>query len=63
MKIEWLVIDVTAVISLDKAERAIWRGGGAAVIWPIQDIFVVPEPLCDVETSSSRRFRTYHEAH
>ena len=51
MKIEWLVADVTAVGSIEKAERAIlgvfydW-----ASFWPIKVIFVVGDPLCGVGT-------------
>ena len=54
MKIEWLVADVIAVGSLDRAERAILVGdfGSAAFFWPIQVIFVVGEPLCGVGTPS-----------
>ena len=53
IKIEWLATDVTAVGPPDRAKRAIfgvilaWRH-----VWPIQDIFVVADPLCDVATSS-----------
>ena len=51
--IERLVADVTAVGCLDRAKRAILGGDfGWACFWPIQDIFVVVEPLCDVGTSS-----------
>ena len=49
MKTEWLVADVTAVGSIDIAERAIlgvFMTG--CVFWPIQVIFVVREPLCGV---------------
>ena len=53
MKIEWFITSVTAVESLDRAERAIL--GGILVgrfFLPIQAIFVVGEPLCDVGTPS-----------
>ena len=53
MKIKWLVADVTAVRSPDRAERAILGDDfGWACFWPSQGIFVVDEPLCDVGTSS-----------
>ena len=53
MKIEWLVTDVTAIGFPGRVERAIWGGDfGWACFWPIQHIFVVAEPLCDVGTSS-----------
>ena len=49
MKIEWLVADVTAVGSLDRAKCAILGGVcGWACFWPIQVIFVVGELLCGV---------------
>ena len=51
MKIEWLVADVTAVGSLDRAECAILGGDcGWAYFWPIQVIFVVAAPLRGVGT-------------
>ena len=53
MKIEWLVADVTAVGSIDTAERAIlgvFMTGRLS--WPIQVIFVAGEPLCGVGTPS-----------
>ena len=53
MKIDWLVTSLPAVGSLSRAESAVLGGILAAhVFWPIQDIFVVAEPLCDVGTSS-----------
>ena len=53
MKIEWLVTDVTAVGSPARTECAILGGDfGCRCFWPIQDIFVVAEPLCDVGTFS-----------
>ena len=53
MKVEWLVADVTAVVSLDRAERAILGGDfDWACFWPIQVILVVGEPVCGVGTSS-----------
>ena len=49
MKIEWLVADVTAVGSLDRAERAILGVILTGCVFsPIQVIFVVGEPLCGV---------------
>ena len=53
MKLEWLVADVTAIGSSGRAENAILGVMLAVcVFWPIQDIFVVAEPLCDVGTFS-----------
>ena len=53
MKIEWLATNVTAAGSLDKAEYAIfWDDFDWAFLWPIQSVFVVEEPLCDVNTPS-----------
>ena len=53
MKIESLVSAVTAVGSPNRAERAMLGVILAGCLfWPIQDIFVVAEPLCDVGTSS-----------
>ena len=53
MKIEWLVTNVTAIGSPGRAERAILEVILArGVFWPIQDMFVVAEPLCGVGTSS-----------
>ena len=52
MKLEWLITDMTAVVSLDRAGHAIFGVIVAGrVFWSIQDIFVVAEPLCDVGTS------------
>ena len=50
MKIESFVVDVTAVGSPDIAERVILFGGDFGLAWflPIQAVFVVREPLCDV---------------
>ena len=51
MKMKWLVADVTAVGSPARAEHAILGGDfGWALFWPIQAIFVVGEPFCDVGT-------------
>ena len=51
MKIEWLVADVTAVGSLDRAERAILGVDFDCVcFWPIQVMFVVEEPFRGVGT-------------
>ena len=53
MKIEWLVIDVTAIGSPDRAEPDVLGGDfGFAFSWPIQALFIVGEPLCDVGTPS-----------
>ena len=53
MKIEWLVADVTAVGSLDRAKHAIFRTDVCwACILLIQVMFVVREPLCGVGTPS-----------
>ena len=53
MKLEWLVADVTAVGSFDRAKRAILGGIFDWVcFWPIQVIFVAGEPLCGVGTPS-----------
>ena len=51
---EWLVSDVIVVGSPGRAEHAMYFGGdfGWAIFWPIQGIFVVVEPLCDVGTST-----------
>ena len=49
MKREWLVANVTAVGSLDRAERAIIMGiVTGRVFRQIQVIFVVGEPFCGV---------------
>ena len=53
MKMKLLVTNVTAIGSPGRAERAVFGGDfGWACFWPIQDIFVDAEPLCDVGTSS-----------
>ena len=52
VKIEWLVNDLTAVGSPGRTEHAILGMILAKRYLPIQDIFVVAEPLCDVGTSS-----------
>ena len=53
IKTESLVVDVTAVGSLDRAEHTIL---GMIVAWrvflPIQVVFVVGEPLCGIGTPS-----------
>ena len=50
---EWLVADVTAVGSPDRAECVILRVILAGrVFWPIQAVFVVGEPICGVGTPS-----------
>ena len=48
MKREWLVANVTPVGFLHRAERDI-LGMILGSFLPIQAIFVVGEPLCDVE--------------
>ena len=51
MKTEWVVTDVTAVRSPDRAERAILEIILAgALFWPIQAVFVAGEPLFYVGT-------------
>ena len=54
MNIEWLGAKVTTVVNPDRAERAILEviDFGWALFWPIQAVFTVGEPLCDVGTSS-----------
>ena len=53
MKIEWLVTNVTAVGSPDRAEHAILGVILAGQLFvPLQDTFVVWEPLCDVGSLS-----------
>ena len=49
MKTKWLVANVIGVGSRDRAERAVLEG---ALFCPIQAVFVVGEPLCDVGTPS-----------
>ena len=51
MKIEWLITNVTAVGSPDRAERAI-SGMILGIFCLIQATFVVGEPLCDVRAPS-----------
>ena len=51
MKIEWLIANETAVRSPARAECDI-VGVILDVFWPIQAIFVVGEPLCDVRIPS-----------
>ena len=49
MKIEWLVANVTAVGSPDRAGRAISEVILAGrCFWPIQAVFVAGEPFCDL---------------
>ena len=50
MKIEWLVTNVSAVGSPDKAEHAILGVVLAGRFLSIQGVFVTGEPLCDVGT-------------
>ena len=53
MKIDWLITNLTTFGSPDRDERAIWEVIlGRAVFWPIQAVFVIREPLCDIGTSS-----------
>ena len=54
MKIKWLVANVTAVGSPDRAERAMYFGGDFAwaLFWQTQAVFVVDEPFYDVGTPS-----------
>ena len=53
MKIEWLVTDVTAIGFPGRTRVAILGGDFRwACFWPIQDIFVVAGPVCDIGTSS-----------
>ena len=53
MRIKWLVADVPPVESPDRVEHAVLGLNLAGrVFLPIQDIFVVAEPLCDVGTFS-----------
>ena len=50
MKIKWLVTNVTAVESPERAEHAI-LGVLLSVFWSIQAAFAAGEPLCGVGTS------------
>ena len=50
-KIKWLVTDVTAVESPERAERAI-LGVLLGIFWSIKAVYVVLEPLCGVGTPS-----------
>ena len=52
MKIKWLVADITAVGSPDRAERTILGVILAVRFCPIQTKIAVREPLSDVKTSS-----------
>ena len=53
LKIKWVIANVTAVGSPNRAERAILgRILAGALFWIVQAVFVVREPLCDVGTSS-----------
>ena len=51
IKIKWLVTDVTAVESPERADRAI-LGELLGAFWSIQAVFVAGEPLCGVGTPS-----------
>ena len=48
MKIEWLVTDVTAVGSADRADRENLRII-LDVFWPVQAAIAVGEPVCGLE--------------
>ena len=48
MKTEWLSTNVTAVRSPVRAKSNIFRWFW--LFWPIQAVFVVKQPLCDLET-------------
>ena len=52
MKIEWLVANITAVGSPDRAECGVLEVIFAGLFWTIQTVPVAEEPLCDVETPS-----------
>ena len=52
MKIEWLAINVTAVVSPDRAKCAILGMILAELFWPIQAVYEGRGPLLDVGTSS-----------
>ena len=52
MKMEWLVTDVKAVGSPDRAERDILGVTLAGRFCPIQVVFVVGKPLYDAGTFS-----------
>ena len=54
MKIKCLAVDVTALRSHERAERAILGVILVWHFWPIQASFVVVTPLCDVGTSSNK---------
>ena len=51
MKIKWLATNVRAIGSPDRAEPAV-LGVILGVVWSIQAVFVVGEPLCGVGTPS-----------
>ena len=51
MKVEWLVVDSSAVGSLISAESEELRVT-SAVFWPMRATFLIGEPLCDLETPS-----------
>ena len=52
IKPEQLIANVTPAGSPDRAECAILGMILAGRFWPIQAVFVVAEPLCDVGISS-----------
>ena len=52
MKIKWLVADVTTGGSPGRAERTFRGDFGWVFFWPIQAVFVVGGPLCDIGTPS-----------
>ena len=62
LKIEWLVANVTPVGFLHRAERDI-LGMILGSFLPIQAIFVVGEPLCDVEIPAWAPIPTFTKGH
>ena len=61
MKTEALIADVAAVCSPDRAERSI-LGIVLGVFWPIEDIFVIREQLCDVGVPSLAQITLHTQA-
>ena len=62
MKTEWLVANMTPVGAPDRAEPDI-LGMILGSFWPIQAIFVVGEPLCDVEIPAWAPIPTFTKGH
>ena len=63
MKIKWLVADVTAVgTPLYIGTCYFGDDFGWALFWPIQAVFVVGEPFCDVGTASRALIRLMERA-